>query len=475
MNLTLKDYIQKVESWELNPSDVVASYQKKAKDKNDEIKAYISFVDQYVEENIETFKSRPLKSAPLAIKDNIMTKWYITTCWSKMLADYKAPYSATMFKNLEKNWWLIIGKANMDEFACWSSTEKSAFFPTKNPYWTDRVPWGTSWWSASAVGADMCIGAIGSDTWWSIRQPASFCNVVWLKPTYGRVSRFGVQAMWSSLDQVWTLTKTVEDSVILLKSICGWDENDATSVVMDDLDKWDDALKLTDLKSFKVAIPNQYFWEWINPKVKAVIFEAIEKVKSLWAKVDFVEFPELNYALPAYYIIMPAEQSTNLARFDGIRYGHSDDTFDYDTIYEYYAKMRSEWFWDEIKRRIMIWTYVLSAWYYDAYYRRAQKVRKKLKMWFDKIYSDYDLIIWPVSPIVAWKLWENADDPMADYLADIYTITANLAWIPWMSLPVGFAEDRGENMPVWLHILANQWSEHKIFWFANVLEQKRNG
>lgn len=471
MNLTLKQYLNKIENWELKIENVVESYLNKAKQENPNLNAYLRFHEDYIEKNINDFKNRPLKAAPIAIKDIILTKWYVSSCASKMLEDYVPPYSATCFQNLENAWWLMIGKANMDEFAMGWSGEKSAFGPTKNPHGTNRISGWSSSGSAAAVAADLCIAALWTDTWWSIRQPASLCWVVWIKPTYGRVSRFGVQAMASSLDQVWVFAKTVEDSKIMLQSISWHDDNDATSIKIDDYKKWDESLETKDLKNFKIAVPKQYFEEWIDENVKKVILESIEKAKSLWAQVDWIDMPILKYALAVYYIVVPAEVSTNLSRFDGIRFGYQEDTFDYDKIYDYYANIRAKGFGDEAKRRIMIWTYVLSAWYYDAYYVRAQKVRKKIKMEFDRVFADYDLIIWPVSPTVAWKIWQIIDDPIKDYLADIYTISVNLAWLPGMSLPVGFAEDQGENMPVWLHIVANQWNEDKIFAFANVMEK----
>ena len=470
MNLTLKEYIEKVDSWELKPEEVVANYLEKAKNLNKKLNAFVRFHKDYIEKYLNEFKNRRLKAAPIWIKDIILTKDYVTSCGSKMLEDYIPPYSATCFVNLEKNWWLMIWKTNMDEFAMGSSTETSYFWKTLNPYWTDRIPGGSSWGSAAAVAADMCIAALGTDTGGSIRQPASLCGVVGVKPTYGTVSRYGVQAMASSLDQVWVFTKTVEDAIILLDTISWYDENDATSIKRDDVKLWYDALNLEDLKWFKVAVPKEFFGEGLDEWVKNVILNAIEKLKEAGAEVQWIDFPLLKYALAVYYIVMPAEVSTNLARFDWIRFGYQEDTFDYDSIYQYYANVRAKGFWDEVKRRIMIWTYVLSAGYYDAYYLRAQKVRKKLKMEFDKIFEDYDVIVWPVSPTVAWKIGEKTDDPLKMYLSDIYTIPVNLAGLPGMSLPVGFAEDRGEKLPVGLHIIAGQFREDKMFGVARVLE-----
>ena len=472
MNLTLKEYIAKVENWHLVPEEVVNNYLEKATKLNKDIFAFVRFHKDYIEKNINNLKNKKLKAAPIGIKDNILTKWYTTSCSSKMLEDYIPPYSATCFENLEKAGWLMIWKTNMDEFAMWSSTETSYFGKTKNPHDLERIPWWSSGWSAAAVAADMCIAALGTDTWGSIRQPASLCGVVGMKPTYGRVSRYWVQAMASSLDQVWTLTKTVEDSVILLDAISWYDPKDATSIKKDDKNSWYEALNIENLKWFKIAIIKQFFWEWLEKNVKEKVLEAIEQLEKLWAEIQWIDMPLINYALPIYYIVMPAEVSTNLARFDGIKFGYQEDTFDYDTIYEYYAWVRAKGFGDEVKRRIILGSYVLSAWYYDAYYLKAQKVRKKLKNEFDKIFNDFDAIVWPVSPSVAWKLWEKTDDPLKMYLSDIYTIPVNLAGLPAMSLPIWTVEEEWKQLPVGLHILAQQRNEDKIFAIGNVL--KRN-
>lgn len=471
MNLTLAQYIKEISSWWLNATDVVNSYLKKAKLEDSNYNAFLTFADEYISQNLDVFASRTLKAAPIGVKDQILTQGVRTTCGSKMLENYIPPYSATCFLNMENAWGLLLWKTNQDEFALGSSGENSAYWPTRNPHDVSRITWGTSSGSAAAVAADLCIAALWTDTGWSVRQPSSFCGVVGFKPTYWRVSRYGVQAAWSSLDQVWTITKTVEDAAILLGSIAWHDSKDATSVAKDDIKNWQQALQVSSISNFKIAVPNQYFEEWIDANVKAKIMDVIAQVKAMWAQVDFVDFPTLNLALPVYYIINPAEVSTNLARFDWIRYGYQENTFDKDTIYQYYQDVRKAGFWAEAKRRILVWTYVLSAWYYDAYYLKAQKVRMKLKQDFDKVFGAYDLIIWPVAPSVAWKLWTITDDPLKNYLEDIYTISVNLAWIPAMSLPVGKVEDDGKQMPVGLHILGPQWGEDKILGFANYLEK----
>ena len=468
MNLTLKQYIQKIEAGE-NPKNFFNAYLEKAK--NDPYNAYVrlnKFEDFDV--NKEDLKNTVLKWAPIAIKDNFLTKWFISSAGSKMLENYVCPYSSTVYENLVKNWWLMVWKVNMDEFAMGSSTETSYFGPTKNPVDETKIPGGSSGGSAAAVAGDLAIAALGTDTGWSIRQPASLCGVVWFKPTYGTNSRYGIVAMASSLDQAGTFTKTVEDAVILSKAIAGYDENDATSIDRKDLFSWNKALEEKDLSWLKVALPKDFFGEWLQEGVKEKILETVEKIKSLWAEVEEVEMPLLKHALEAYYIIMPAEVSTNLSRYDAIKYGYGENTFDYKDIYSYYAEARSKWFGKEAKRRILLGSYVLSAGAYEKYYGQAQKVRRLIKQEYDRIFKDYDLIIWPTSPTTAWDLWAKTKDPLAMYLADIYTVPVNLAWLPAMSLPVGDAKDT--NLPVGLHIIADQFQEDKIFHLANVLENE---
>ncbi len=467
MDLSLKEYLDQVSSWELKARDVLDNYLNKAKSLNKENNAFVRFHEDYVDKNFHNLENLDLKWAPIAVKDNFLTDGYISSCGSKMLEDFLSPYSSTCFSELESAWACMIWKANMDEFAMWSSTENSYFGVTKNPHWENRIPGGSSWGSAAAVASDMCIAALWTDTWGSIRQPASMCGVVWFKPTYWRVSRYWIQAMASSLDQAWTFTKTVEDCVILNKIISTKDDKDANSIYKNDFDKWDEALKLDDLSWFKIAVANQFFQEWLDEWVKNIVLEKIEELKSKWAQIDYIDFEALNNALSVYYIVMPAELSTNLSRFDWIRYWYQEETFDYDNIYDYYSSIRDKAFWDETKRRILIWTYVLSAWYFDAYYLRAQKVRKIIKQEYDKIFSEYDAMVWPVSPTAAWKIWEKVDDPLKMYLSDIYTIPVNLAGCPAISVPAWYVQENWEKLPVWLHIVSWQWSEDKIFAIAN--------
>ncbi len=471
MSLTLKQYIDGVTSGKLQVESVVAEYLDKAENsvlKNEN--AFVRIHRDYVKNNLDKIKNSPLKWAPIGLKDNIMTKWYISSCGSKMLEKYVAPYSATCFTNLEKNWWLLLWKTNMDEFAMWSSTETSYFGSTYNCFGTNRVPGGSSGGSAVAVAKDMCIAALGTDTGWSVRQPAAFCGVVWLKPTYGRVSRYGVQSMASSLDQVGTLTKTVEDAEILLKSIMWFDQRDSQS------DKRaDEILKSSkNLNEYKIALPKQVLGEWLDSKIKERILDVVSKLRDKWVQIDEVDLPVLDYGISVYYTLMPAEVSTNLARFDGIRFGLQQHTLDHTNIHEYYQKIRSEWFGEETKRRILLGTFSLSSANYEWYYLRAIKVRQKMIQDMEKIFEKYDLILSPTTPSVAWKIWEKIDDPLQMYLADMYTVPANLAWLPAISVPVGTVKDGEEDMPVWLHLMANKWKEDDLFVVGGEIEKTFN-
>ena len=482
MKLTLKQYINKINNWE-NPLSIINEYIKKSK--NESYNAFIRtieyndiekiFKNEWIEikEDINNYlKKTNLKWAIIWIKDNFLTKWFVTSAWSKMLENYVSPYSSTVYNNLVKAWGIMIWKTNMDEFAMWSSNETSYFWPVKNPIDTTKVPWGSSWWSAVAVASDLCIAALWTDTWWSIRQPASLCWVVWFKPTYWTNSRYWIIAMASSLDQAWTLTKTVEDAIILSKYIASYDENDSTSISRNDIKKWENSLLKKDLKWIKIAVVKEFFWDWLSEEVKNKILEVIKIAWELWANIEEISMPLLKHAIEAYYIIMPAEVSTNLSRFDWIRYWYSEDTFDTKNIYDYYSKVRWKWFWAEAKRRILLWTYVLSAWEYEKYYWQAQKVRKLIKQEFDIIFKNYDLIVWPTSPTTAWNIWEKTNDPLSMYLADIYTVPANLAWLPAISIPVWNWEKT--KLPIGFHIIADQFKEEKIFHLANVLENNLN-
>jgi aspartyl-tRNA(Asn)/glutamyl-tRNA(Gln) amidotransferase subunit A len=406
-----------------------------------------------------------LAGVPVAVKDIMCTTFGATTCASKILENFHAPYNATVVEKLLAADAVIVGKTNMDEFAMGSSTENSGLKQTVNPWDTTRVPGGSSGGSAAAVAAGLCFAALGSDTGGSIRQPASFCGVVGLKPTYGRVSRFGLVAYGSSLDQIGPITRTVADSALMMNVIAGHDPADSTSVdeeiapVCDYLERLDEPLK-----KLKIAIVPQ-FGAGADEQVRKALTEAIDVYKRLGAQVVEIDMPHLDYAIAAYYIIATAEASSNLARYDGVHYGHrSEKAADY---IEVYSKSRAEAFGKEVKRRIMLGTYALSSGYYDAYYLKALKVRNLIRRDFTSAFERCDCIMMPVSPTTAFKIGEKIDDPLQMYLSDIYTIAANLVGVPAISIPCGF--DRN-NLPIGLQILAPAFAEDKLLRVARMFE-----
>jgi len=372
-----------------------------------------------------------LAGLPCAIKDNILVEDVKCTAGSKILENYIAPYDATVIKKLKSEGCLILGKTNLDEFAMGSSTENSAFGPTHNPHDLTRVPGGSSGGSAAAIAANECVYALGSDTGGSIRLPASFCGVVGLKPTYGAVSRYGLIAFASSLDQIGPITKTVEDCKIVFEAIRGWDDMDSTSVELSQKRKTKN--EKLNLKEIKIGIPREYFIKGIDEEVKKVIEAAIKKYQEMGAKIEEISLPHTEYALPAYYIISPSEASANLSRYDGIKYGYS--TKEAKDLMEIYLKSKGEGFGQEVRRRIMLGTYSLSAGYYEAYYLRAQKTRTLVKNDFEKVFEKVDCLLTPVSPFVAFKIGEKVEDPLLMYLVDVYTVSINLAGLPALSLP----------------------------------------
>ena len=408
-----------------------------------------------------------LGGVPVAIKDNMCTTFGATTCASKILEDFHAPYNATAVEKLIAADAVIVGKTNMDEFAMGSSTENSGLKQTVNPWDTSRVPGGSSGGSAAAVAGRLCIAALGSDTGGSIRQPASFCGVVGLKPTYGRVSRYGLVAFGSSLDQIGPVTRTVEDCALMLNVIAGHDSADSTSVddnqapVCDYLEKLDEPVK-----GLKIGVVPE-FAEGADPEVQKAINEALEVYKSLGAEIVEIAMPHRDYAISAYYVIATAEASSNLARYDGVHYGHRSERAD-DYI-EVYSKSRAEGFGQEVKRRIMLGTYALSSGYYDAYYLKALKVRNLIRGDFTQAFEKCDCVAMPVSPTTAFKIGEKIADPLQMYLSDIYTISANLAGIPGISIPCGFD---GNNLPIGLQILAPAFGEDKLLRTARMYEAK---
>lgn len=410
-----------------------------------------------------------LKGIPVSIKDNICTDGLNTECCSRILNGFRPPYDAAVISKLkDKGATILELKANMDEFAFGSSTENSCFGPTRNPWDLDCVPGGSSGGCAAAVAADVAVWAIGSDTGGSIRQPASFCGVVGLKPTYGRVSRYGLIAFASSLDQIGPITKDVRDSALLLSVIAGHDPYDATSA---DVPVPDYAQSLVnDIKGLKIGIPKEYFVEGLDDEMKTVIDGAVSKLKDLGAQVKEVSLPHTKFAVPVYYIIATAEASSNLARFDGVQYGFRAQSAKRTTqsLMDMYKKTRGEGFGEEAKRRIILGTFVLSHGYYDAYYVRAQKVRTLIKQDFDAVFNEFDCIVTPTSPTPAFKIGEKTNDPLQMYLSDIYTISVNLAGIPGISVPCGFVK---KGLPVGLQILAKPFDEETLFRVAYAYEQ----
>lgn len=411
----------------------------------------------------------PLAGIPVLIKDNIVSDGDLTECASRILAGFQAPYDATVVEKLRSAGAVIFGKANMDEFAFGSSCENSAFHPTSNPWDISRVPGGSSGGSAAAVAADETIAALGSDTGGSIRQPASLCGIVGMKPTYGRVSRYGLIAFASSLDQIGPMTKDVRDNALLLNVIAGHDKRDATSVDLPVPD-YEKALE-KDLKGLRVAIPKEYFIAGMDPEVRAALDESIAKLKSLGVSFGEVSLPHTEYAVAVYYIIATAEASSNLARFDGVQYGYRDSEKSVEKesgLISMYKQSRGKGFGPEAKRRIILGTYVLSSGYYDAYYGRASKVRALIKGDFDRVFGEFDLILTPTSPTPAFRIGEKTDDPLSMYLSDIYTISANLAGLPALSLPCGFTKS---GLPIGMQALAKPFGEEEIYRLAFGYEQ----
>jgi aspartyl-tRNA(Asn)/glutamyl-tRNA(Gln) amidotransferase subunit A len=406
----------------------------------------------------------PLTGVPVVIKDNMCTKGVRTTCSSRMLANFVPPYEATVVEKLNERGAVIVGKANMDEFAMGSSTEHSAFFTTQNPWDLSRVPGGSSGGSAVAVAADEAIYALGSDTGGSIRQPAGFCSVTGLKPTYGRVSRYGLVAFASSLDQIGPLTKDVTDCAIVLNAIAGYDSRDSTSAPYPVPD-YTQCLT-TDLNGLAIGVPKEYFVPGMQAEVETAMRAAINKLEQLGAKVEWeVSLPHTGYALAAYYIIAPSEASANLARYDGVKYGFSYQ--DTDSMWEALEKTRQFGFGDEVKRRIMLGTYALSAGYYDAYYLKAQKVRTLIRREFDQAFEKYDAVVTPTSPTVPFKIGEKMEDPLQMYLSDVFTIPINIAGLPAITIPAGFAD----GLPIGMQLIGKPFGEETILKIAYAYEQ----
>lgn len=452
-NFTIKKAREEMKAGEISAVDLTSAYLENIKKKNKDINAYLEVFDDSLEvaKKIDEGKNfdRSLAGIPLAIKDNILIKGKICSAGSKILGNYHATYDATVIKKLRDAGAVFLGRTNMDEFAMGSSTENSAFGPTKNPHDLERVPGGSSGGSAAAVSADMALAALGSDTGGSIRQPAGFCGAVGLKPTYGAVSRNGLIAMASSLDQIGSITRTVEDAEIIFDVIKGRDEMDSTSIEPP-------AISYQSSAKLKIGLL-KYNRNGVDKEVNTVIDNAVKILSELGHEIKEIKMPNLEYALACYYIIMPAEVSANLARFDGVRYGFSADG---KNLLDDYMKTRAEGFGKEPRRRIMLGTYVLSAGYYDAYYAKAQKVRELIRRDFKKSFEEVDVILSPTSPTPAFKIGEKTDDPLQMYLADIFTVSINLAGVPAISIS---ALGRKGKLPISLQFIAPWFREDLLF------------
>ena len=473
IDLTVHELLEKLDKKELSSADIVKAYSENADKVEKDVQA---FVTPLYEKALEEAKLSDSKRAdgknlsefdgiPIGIKDNICTKGIKTTCSSKMLENFVAPYNATVMEKLNEKGLINLGKLNMDEFAMGGSTENSAIHLTRNPWDLSRVPGGSSGGSAAAVAANEVPWALGSDTGGSIRQPASFCGVVGLKPTYGLVSRYGLVAFASSLDQIGPITKDVEDSAILLNLITGHDEHDSTSSSREKID-YTKALK-KDVKGMKIGVPKEFFGEGIDSEVKEKLEKAIEKYKEMGAEVEEFSLNVAEYSLAAYYIIACAEASSNLGRFDGIRYGYRSEK--YSSLEELFVNSRTEGFGDEVKRRIILGTYVLSSGYYDAYYKKAQQVRTLVTAEFEKAFAKYDVILTPTAPNVAFKIASKSKNPLEMYLADICTVSINIAGLPGISIPV---DVNSEGMPIGMQLIGNRFQEEKILNAAYAFEQE---
>lgn len=471
-DLTIHEINEMFRRAETSPSGVAEAVINRIKAVEPKIRAYITVTEEAAMKAAEEADAR-LKSGkpaslihgiPIAVKDNICTQGIKTTCASKILENFVPPYDATVVTRLKDAGYVLTGKPNMDEFAMGSSTENSAFFITRNPWDQDRIPGGSSGGSAAAVAAGECIAALGSDTGGSIRQPAACCGVVGLKPTYGRVSRYGLVAFASSLDQIGPITKDVTDAAIMLNVISGKDPKDSTSadVPVPDFTK---AL-VKDLKDVKIGIPREYFIDGMDPEVEKAVRDAVDAMKGLGANVADVSLPHTGYAVAAYYILATSEASSNLARYDGVKYGFRAKGVK--DLLEMYMKTRDEGFGPEVKRRIMLGTYALSAGYYDAYYKKGQQVRTLIKQDFEEAFKSMDIIVTPTAPTPAFRIGEKTKDPLQMYLSDIFTISVNLAGIPGISVPCGFTR---QGLPIGLQILGRHFDESSVLRTAYAYEQ----
>lgn len=476
MSLTAVELGKKIKSGEIGVAEAARAALEETQRREGQIDSYVTVLDdktilaraEEVQKQIDSGElDSPLAGVPTAIKDNMCTKGILTTCSSKILENFVPSYSAEAVQNLEKAGAVIIGKTNMDEFAMGSTTETSAYGITRNPHNTDHVPGGSSGGSCAAVAAWECSYALGSDTGGSIRQPSSFCGVTGIKPTYGTVSRYGLIAYGSSLDQIGPIAKDVTDCATILEAISSYDKKDSTSIQREDLD-FTSAL-VADVKGMRIGIPRDYFGEGLDPQVKAAIEKAAGVLEENGALLEEFDLSLVEYAIPAYYVIASAEASSNLSRFDGVKYGYR--TGDYEGLHNMYKKTRSEGFGPEVKRRIMLGSFVLSSGYYDAYYLKALRTKALIKKAFDQAFERYDMILAPAAPTTAPKIGESLSDPIKMYLGDIYTISVNLAGLPGISLPCG-KDDKG--LPIGMQLIGDCFQEKKIIRAAYTFEQNRS-
>jgi aspartyl-tRNA(Asn)/glutamyl-tRNA(Gln) amidotransferase subunit A len=471
-SLTIHEIAKKIKLKEVTIREVLDSVYSRIDSLESQVNAYINLTKEYAYITADKLQKKLndgldigfLGGVPIAIKDNMCMKDIKTTCGSKMLENFVSPYDATVIERLESLGAIILGKTNMDEFAMGSSTESSYFKKTVNPWNYERVPGGSSGGSSAAVSCDMAFASLGSDTGGSIRQPASYCSTVGLKPTYGLVSRFGLVAFASSLDQIGPFTKDVTDMSIMLNAIVGHDDKDTTSVNLEKIDYT--KYLINDAKNMTIGIPREFLSEGLNPDVKKSFDSAIEKLTNLGAKVIDINLDYIKYSLATYYIIATAEASSNLGRYDGIKYGYRTDKFE--NLLDIYKKSRTEGFGEEVKRRIMLGTYVLSSGYYDAYYKKAQKVRTLIINDFKRVFEQCDVIALPTAPNTAFKIGEKSSNPLEMYLEDIYTVPVNIAGLPGISIPCGFDSN---NMPIGLQFISSAFEEKKLLQLAYTYEQ----
>lgn len=462
-NLTIKQAHQGLKEKQFSSVELTKAYLDRIQEKDKDIKAYLTITSELAlnqakiaDEKIQKGEINILTGIPCAIKDNIMIKGVRCTAGSKFLEQYVSPYNATVIDKLEGA--VFLGKTNLDEFAMGSSCEKSAYFPTHNPNDLERVPGGSSGGSAAAVAANECVFALGSDTGGSIRQPACFCGITGLKPTYGTVSRYGLIAFASSLDQIGPMTRNIEDAEIVFSAIKGLDSMDSTS---------SDKSINKEIKKIKIGVPKEYFAQGLDPKIEESVRSAISFYEKQGAEIIEISLPHTEYALACYYIIAPSEASANLARFDGIRYGKVSSG---ENLMDYYLQNRTKGFGEEVKKRIILGTYTLSAGYYDEYYKKALKVRTLIKQDFEKAFEKVDVIIGPTSPCLPFKIGELIDDPLAMYLSDIYTVSVNLAGLPAISIPCG----KSNGLPIGMQIIAPAFMENNLFNIAKIYDNRRD-